>query len=134
MPKHLPLSLLLLRLGIFVVFLFWTLDKFINPEHTAGVFSKFYDLENLGNIVIYVLGSVQLILIVLFVTGLFKTWTYGAVLLLHAASTFSTFALYLKPFDNLLFFAAWPMLAACIALFLMRDWDTLTLGKKTATT
>ena len=28
-------------------------------------------------------------------------------------------------FDNLLFFAAWPMLAACFALYLLRDLDTL---------
>ncbi len=132
MPKHLPLSLLLLRLGIFVVFLFWTLDKLINPEHTAGLFSKFYGFEDMGNTAIYMIGSVQLILIVLFVAGLFKVWTYSAVLLFHAASTLSSFGLYLEPFDNLLFFAAWPMLSACIALFLMRDWDTLTLGKKRA--
>ncbi len=129
MPKHLPLSLLLLRIGIFIVFLFWTLDKLINPDHTANVFSTFFAIENLGNTMIYIMGSLQLMLILLFVVGLFKTWTYGAILLFHAASTFSTFALYLKPFDNLLFFAAWPMLAACIALFLLRDWDTFTLGK-----
>jgi len=134
MPKHLPFSLLLLRLGIFVVFLFWTLDKLINPEHTAGIFSKFYGLENMGGSIFYIIGVVQLILILLFVAGLFKTWTYGIVLALHAVSTFSTFGLYLTPFENLLFFAAWPMLAACIALFLMRDWDTLTLGKKTSLT
>ncbi|MDY0248788.1 MAG: hypothetical protein RBR45_01885 [Pseudomonas sp.] len=104
----------------------------INPEHAAGVFSGFYGLENLGNIVFYMIGSVQLVLILLFVAGLFKTWTYAILLALHALSTFSTFALYLKPFDNLLFFAAWPMLAACIALFLLRDCDTLTLTKQTA--
>lgn len=130
MPKHLPLSLLLLRLGVFVVFLFWTLDKFVNPEHTANVFSKFYALENLGTSIVYVIGSLQIILIFLFVAGLFKKWTYGIVLLLHAVSTFATFGLYLTPFDNLLFFAAWPMLAACTALFLMRDWDTLSFGKQ----
>ncbi|MDN6276795.1 hypothetical protein [Psychrobacter sp.] len=131
MPKHLPISLLLLRLGIFVVFLFWTLDKFIKPEHAAGVMSKFYGMESMGGTLLYVMGTVQLILILLFVVGLFKTWTYGILLLAHAGSTFSTFALYMQPFDNLLFFAAWPMLAACIALFLLRDWDTLTLGKRT---
>jgi putative oxidoreductase len=32
-------------------------------------------------------------------------------------------------FDNLLFFAAWPMLAACIALYLLRDQDTLLTVK-----
>lgn len=129
MPKHLPLSLLLLRIGIFIVFLFWTLDKFVNPDHTAGVFSKFYAMEDLGNTLIYVMGSLQMVLILLFVVGLFKVWTYGIVLLFHSVSTLATFGLYLKPFDNLLFFAAWPMLAACIALFLLRDWDTFTLAK-----
>ncbi len=131
MPKHLPLSLLLLRVGIFIVFLFWTLDKILYPDHAAGVFSKFYGLEAMGETIFLAIGIAQLILILTFVVGLFKTWTYGAILLLHAISTFSTFGLYLDPFDNLLFFAAWPMLAACIALFLMRDWDTLSLGKKT---
>ena len=33
--------------------------------------------------------------------------------------------MYLEPFDHLLFFAAWPMLAACFALYLLRDDDTL---------
>jgi len=131
MPKHLPLSLLLLRLGVFIVFLVWTLDKFVNPDHAANVFAKFYALENLGTSMVYAVASLQIILILLFVAGLFKKWTYGIILLLHAASTFATFHLYLQPFDNLLFFAAWPMLAACLVLFLMRDYDTWTLGKNT---
>jgi hypothetical protein len=37
----------------------------------------------------------------------------------------------LAPFDNLLFFAAWPMLAACITLYLLRDLDTLWAMQKT---
>lgn len=63
----------------------------------------------------------------LFVSGAFKLWTYGLVTILHAVSTLATFPNYLHPFQegNLLFFAAWPMLAACIALFLLRDEDTL---------
>ncbi|ERS86561.1 MULTISPECIES: hypothetical protein [Marinobacter] len=27
-------------------------------------------------------------------------------------------------------FGAWPMLAACAALFLLRDYDTLTLSRQ----
>jgi len=58
-----------------------------------------------------------------------KTITYGAVLLLHAVSTLSSWQQYLG-FDSLLFFAAWPMLAACYALFALRDLDTkFTLGQ-----
>jgi len=44
---------------------------------------------------------------------------------MHTVSTLSSYAQYLDPFNNLLFFAAWPMLAACVALFLLRGHDTL---------
>ncbi len=130
MPKQLPFALLLLRLGIFTVFLFWTLDKLVNPEHAAKVFSVFLGLDALGDSVFYLIGTVQLVLILAFVAGVLKTWTYGIILILHGVSTLSAFAKYLQPFDNLLFFAAWPMLAGCAALFLLREYDTLTLSRK----
>jgi hypothetical protein len=64
--------------------------------------------------------------------GAWRTWTYGAVLAMHAVSTLSSFRQYLAPFEgpNILFFAAWPMLAACVALFLLRDLDTLWTVKR----
>jgi len=49
------------------------------------------------------------------------------VLLLHGVSTLSSFHQYRFPFENktnLLFFAAWPMLAACFTLYYLRDLDT----------
>ncbi len=130
MPKQLPLALLLLRLGVFTVFLFWTLDKLVQPEHAAKVFTAFYGLGSLGETAFYVMGVAQLVLILAFVGGLFKTWTYGAILVFHGVSTLAAFSKYLQPFDNLLFFAAWPMLAACAALFLLRDYDTLTFSRQ----
>lgn len=130
MPKQLPLSLLLLRLGVFTVFLFWTLDKLLYPDHAAKVMNGFYGIGGLGDTIFYVIGFAQLLLILAFVAGWFKTWTYGAILFFHGMSTLSSFGKYLEPFDNLLFFAAWPMLAACAALFLLRDYDTLTLSRR----
>jgi hypothetical protein len=44
----LRISLFLLRLGVFVVMLMWTLDKFVQPDHATTVFAKFYMLEGLG--------------------------------------------------------------------------------------
>jgi putative oxidoreductase len=129
MPRYLPLSLMLLRVGVFVVFLMWTLDKLFNPEHTAQIFAGVYKLEGLGVGVFYILGALQLILIIAFVLGVLKTWTYGAITVFHGIATLAPFGRYLDPFDNLLFFAAWPMLASCIALFLLRDYDKLTLGR-----
>ena len=124
------LPLFLLRIGVFIVMLMWTLDKFIRPGHAAGIFKRFYGIEGISPTVFYVIGALELLLLVGFVTGTAKRYTYGLVLLLHAISTLSSYQQYLAPFDNLLFFAAWPMLAACIALYLLRDLDTLWAMQK----
>ena len=119
------LPLLLLRIGVFIVMLMWTLDKFIRPVHSSGVFKKFFQLD-LGSLeAFYIVGALELVLVLLFVTGTAKRFSYGAVLALHALSTLSSYKEYLQPFDKLLFFAAWPMLAACVTLYLLRDLDTL---------
>ena len=125
--QRLRISLLALRLSIFVVMFIWTLDKLLRPEHMASVFERYYGIGGLGDIAAYAIGSAELLLILAFLGGLWKRWTYGAVLLLHAVSTFAAFGKYIAPFEphNLLFFAAWPMLAACLALYLLRDSDTL---------
>lgn len=129
---RLPLSLLLLRIGVAAVMLPWAIDKLVRPEHAGAVFANFYGLANFGEGLFYVIGAVQLAIIAGFLFGLAKTWTYGLVLAMHTVSTLSTWRQYLDPFEgpNLLFFAAWPMLAACIALFLLRDRDRLwTVGR-----
>jgi len=125
--------LLFMRITVFAVMLVWTLDKFIRPEHAASVYENFYFIGGLGFWVIYVIGAVELIVIVGFLLGSMKRFTYGMVLILHAISTLSSFEQYLNPYEgpNILFFAAWPMLAACVALYVLRDEDTLlTFGNQ----
>ncbi|HKK02670.1 MAG TPA: hypothetical protein VKA17_01980 [Gammaproteobacteria bacterium] len=124
---RLPVALLALRIGVAIVMIAWSVDKLLRPDHAAGVFGAFYALPGLSVPVFYLLGTAQLLVVLAFLAGAARTWTYGAVLLMHAVSTFSSFRQYLDPFEgpNLLFFAAWPMLAACFALFLLRDADTL---------
>lgn len=126
MQKRLEISLLLLRLGVFAVMAVWTIDKFVNPAHAAGVFEKFYAIPGAGAALIWTIAMLEVVLVLAFVAGLYKRFTYGAILLLHGVSTLSAFRQYLDPFEgNLLFFAAWPMLAACVVLYLLRDQDTL---------
>ncbi len=126
-PGRLPLALLSLRLGVFVVMFIWTVDKFVRPDHAAKVFAHFYAIASLGNLPLFLLGAVELGVLLAFLTGFKKRFSYGLVLTLHGISTLSSFRQYLAPFDgsNLLFFAAWPMLAACFALYTLRDLDTL---------
>lgn len=118
-------ALLCLRWSVFLVMLVWTLDKFINPTHSASVYEKFYLVPGVGHSVLAIVGVAELVLLLGFVAGYRKRFTYGVVLGLHAISTLSSYRQYLAPFEHLLFFAAWPMLAACFALYSLRDLDTL---------
>ncbi len=130
MPERLPLALLTLRMSVFVVMLVWTLDKIFAPAHAAGVFAHFYRIGGLEPGAMYTIAAVELIIISGFVLGVSRRFTYGAVLAFHALSTVASFPMYLNPAQGRLFYAAWPMLAACFTLYLLRDSDTLgTIGK-----
>ena len=122
--KKLQWSLLSLRLGVFVVMLVWTLDKFVNPGHSMKIFEKFYGIGGMSEVAAYVMGALQLALVFAFVLGIKKRITYGVIFLMHGASTLSAFNQYFDAFNNLLFFAAWPMWAACFALYMLRNEDT----------
>ncbi len=132
-PRHLPLSLLLIRASVVLMLAPWVVDKFINPSHAIGVFDHFYGLGGVAETLVFVVGVVQVLILLAFAIGALKFWSYGLVLLMHAGSTLSSWKQYLNPYDgaNLLFFAAWPMLAALVALFLLREHDTLlSVGSK----
>ncbi len=125
--KRLPLALFLLRLGVLLVMLMWTVDKFINPQHATAVYEGFYAITGLSESSFYIIGGLELLILAGFAIGFKKRFTYGAVLVFHAVSTLSAYHQYLSPFEgpNLLFYAAWPMLAACFALYYLRVADTI---------
>src|SRR5207247_345305 len=125
--NRLGVALLVLRVTVFVVMLIWTIDKFVRPAHAASVYEHFYFLRGLGQPTMYAIGVVELAVLAGFVIGFAPRLTCGLVLLFHGVSTLSTFRQYFHPFEgpNILFFAAWPMLGACFALYYLRDLDTL---------
>ncbi len=89
--RYLPLSLLLLRLGIGVVMAMWTIDKIINPQHAQAVFTNFYGVSGLENGGFLVIGLLQGLVVLAFIAGAFRTISYGLVSLMHAVSTFSSY-------------------------------------------
>lgn len=128
MPSHLRLSLLLIRVTFGLFLLAWAANKIVNAEGTISIFARFYRFENLGETSALVLGGLQVVLSLCIIAGLFKTITYGAGVLMHGVSTLSTaghIAMPLAEGSNLLFMAGLPVLAAAIALFLLRRDDTL---------
>ncbi len=125
--NRIGVALLVLRVTVFLVMLVWTIDKFIRPAHAASVCEHFYFLRGLGPTVMYAIGVIEVAILVGFVIGFAPRLTYGVVLMFHAVSTLSSFRQYFHPFQgpNILFFAAWPMLGACFALYYLRDLDTI---------
>lgn len=127
MNKKLSNCLFYLRITIALVLTMWTIDKFINPSHAISVYDKYYFIPaSLAETLMLGIAIMELILIGLFVIGRFKNVTYLIVLVIHAVSTLAPFSVYLSPFEGagLLFFAAWPMLAACYMLYVLREEDT----------
>ncbi|MBT5032356.1 MAG: hypothetical protein HOM55_08695 [Proteobacteria bacterium] len=126
MNEKLTNSLFLLRISVALVLIMWTVDKFVNPGHAAAVFENFYFLPGMGGTILMAIAVIESVLILLFLVGRFKNITYLAILIIHAISTLTSLSKYLNPYEgyNLMFFAAWPMLAACYTLYVLRDQDT----------
>ena len=96
-------SLLSLRLGVFIVMVMWTLDKFVNPGHSARIFEHFYGISGSTDTIAYILGTLQLSLVIAFLVGFKKRITYGAIFIMHGLSTLSSYNQYIDGFNNLLF-------------------------------
>ncbi|MDJ0616406.1 MAG: DoxX protein [Calothrix sp. MO_192.B10] len=135
--RKLQVSLAIIRISTAIFFLVWSLRKLIQPESTQKIFSSFYFMQ-ISPEISYVVGAIQTLIILMFLVGLFKTWTYGALLGMHIVSVLSTYQKLLNPYEspNTLFWAAVPALGGLIALFLLRDrdqWLTLKLGQASRT-
>jgi hypothetical protein len=129
--RSLLISLAILRLSTAFFLSIWAIDKILNTSRAGKTFSKFYISVD-ESTVILVLGCIQLLIILLFAAGLFKFFTYGAVLLMHTVSVAASYQIYMDPLSrpNILFWAAIPVLGGMIALFLLRNQDRfLTIGK-----
>ena len=126
LSRKLGIGLALIRFSTGIFFLVWSIEKIIYPETIQKVFSRFYFME-ISPTISLAIGIIQTLIILAFMAGLFKIWTYGAILGMHAVSTFSTYKELFNPYEppNHLFWAAVPTLAALIALFILRQEDNL---------
>jgi putative oxidoreductase len=116
-------ALFLLRLGIFIVMFIWVIEKFINPDHLVRNLAYFYYTDGVSETISYIVGTLELIVVLAFLAGLWKRYTYGIVMIAHGLSTFVSWKQYTPIAYNIVFFTAWPILAACIALYMLRHLD-----------
>lgn len=126
--RNLELSLFLIRISTAIFLLVWAVAKFANIKQQQGVFGTFYGWKEITPETLAMIGAVQILLILAFAAGAFKTWTYAAIFLMHGAGTFAGWSRMIPPYGpgaSMTFWAAVPVLAGILALFLLRDRDRL---------
>lgn len=130
--KPLEISLLLIRVSVAAFFIVWSIGKIVAPGISQAVAESYYSSSISSTFSLFV-GILQSIIVLLFLAGVLKTWTYGALLGMHATSILVSVNKLFNPYSapNYLFWAAIPTLAALITLFLLRERDQLlTLGQR----
>jgi uncharacterized membrane protein YphA (DoxX/SURF4 family) len=128
------IGLLILRVGLAIFLFQWGVEKFVVPENTPGIWGYFYGIE-VPQAAAYVFGACEIVLALCFLLGMFRTIAYAAGAALHAVSVVVTVPVMLQPFGdpvNHLFIAGVPVLGAFVALFLLRDLDTIGLSRSGA--
>ena len=88
--KNMGLALLLLRVGLGVFLLLWSVDKLIAPGKTVVIFEHFYHLP-IGSALAQAIGVAELLLSISIILGFKKTLSYGLGAALHGVSTLSTY-------------------------------------------
>lgn len=138
-PRTLALALAILRISLGGFLLLWSLEKFFIPDTTARIWHTFY-LMSIGPSLPYVIGTLETILAIAIIIGLWRRWSYGLGLALHTISVVSSWkqlidpwGLYLNSRPQHLFLAGVPVLAAFVVLYMLRDSDVWTVdGRRTA--
>ncbi len=146
-PHRIPAALLILRLSIGVFLLVWASLKFLRPEWMVNVFRGTYGLDWVTADYAYVVGALQLLLVVAFILGVARTATYGLTTVMHAtgivgallggnllfkggllnALSTGTYEIGYTTFPANLLWTSVATLGALVALFMMRHADAYTL-------
>jgi hypothetical protein len=119
-----PLFLLRAGLGFFLPL--WSCDKFAEPDTAVRIFQGFYKIP-ISTGAAYFIGGIEAFVSLLIIAGAWKRYTYAAGLVLHTISTAASWRQLITPFSqgHHLFVAAIPVLTGFIALYILRDRDTL---------
>ncbi len=108
-------ALALLRGSLGVFLLAWGIGKLVVPEGTAAISPTLFS----G------VATLEVVLAAFILLGLWRRWSYGAALLVHAGSLLLLWHQLGDPWALAL--AALPACGALVALYLLRDRDTWTV-------
>jgi putative oxidoreductase len=123
--RNLLRALLILRITLGIFLLQWGIEKFVVPGNTPAIWGYFYGLS-LPEVAAYVFGTAEIVIAIGMILGVFRTWIYGAAVVLHCLSVIISWRQLMAPWAdpyNHLFIAGVPVLGAFIALYLLRHHD-----------
>ena len=131
------ISLLLLRVSTGLCLVLWGLLKLIAQDKATGVSQKYYAGLLDGQLLNYALGSVQVLLGLLVILGLFRSITYVAQAGWYLAGLIpiivyiiDPFGLYLASESKLLFFPSSTLFFASLIMIAFKEDDTKSLDHK----
>lgn len=129
-------SLLFLRVSIGVLMVLWGIDKLVNVEHGMEVSEYFYFGMFSVPVLIQAFGVLQILLGVLIVIGLARTFLYPALLVITGATALAVWRSIVDPWgwvlegSNVLFYPSLIIFAGSLVLWAFREEDTLALDQR----
>ncbi len=133
-----PRALLLLRVTLGGLLIWWGLDKLVQVEHGVAVAEQFYWGVGTGQHWLRVAGVLEMLLGALVVVGLGRRWAYPALVVLTGVTLLGVWRSVLDPWGwvladtNVLFYPSAIVWAATVVLWVFRDDDRLTLDSQPA--
>ncbi len=131
-------SLFALRVSTGWLLVLWGLDKLVNVDHAVRVAERFYLGVGSAAWFLSAFGVLEAIVGVLIVVGLWRRWTYPAMLAMLVVSGLSVWRSILDPWGwvladtNVLFYPSLIILAGALVVWAFRAEDTLSLDAKRA--
>jgi len=132
LARRIPLALAILRVSLGGFLLLWGVEKLLIPEATVAIWEHFY-FTNIAASLPYVIGVVEILFAVWFLLGWRRRLVYGIGMALHGITVLATWKQLIDPWgliwgrNNHLFLAGVPVLAAFIAVYVLRDLDRWTV-------
>ena len=130
-------SLLLLRLTLGALLVWWGLDKLVNVEHGVEVAQHFYFGVGTSRPFLHAFGVFQTALGFLIMLGWGRRWTHPLLLLITGVTLVGVWRSVVDPWgwlfegSNVLFYPSAIIFAGALVLWAFRDSDRLALdGQK----
>ncbi|MBX2850080.1 MAG: hypothetical protein KTR16_17265 [Acidiferrobacterales bacterium] len=132
LEKRLAYCLFTCRLGVFIVFLVWTYNKLVRPEHGVHMMGKFYFIPGLSEAIILAFSVFELIMCFLLLVGLYKRFVrafflFLSILAVAVPQVIQGYinAILVQAHPTILYFTGFCLLACAITIYVLRDYDTL---------